>query len=109
MFGETVVRHPFLAGVRNAHGEVRDGWGPDETVEGAAFEPEQSTEPHDEGGARVINPAKLYLRFGQTVTAKDRWTVRGDLYTTEGDPSRWESPYTHRRPGAVIALRKVTG
>lgn len=78
-------------------------------VSGCAFAPRLSTE--NTGRAdEVTADAELYAPFWADIHAADvverddttRWEV-------QGEPQRWENPFTGWQPGVVATLKRVTG
>ena len=44
-----------------------------------------------------------------TVDAIAKITVRGNPYEVDGTPDDWQSPFTRRKPGLAVRLKRVTG
>ena len=109
MLGEVVQRLPYLRTDTNGHGREKFVLGDPVRVVALAFAPEQSNEPRDEGGSRVVTPATLYLPYSQETDPRDAWVVRGRRYVADGEAAQWRSPFTGRTPGQVVALRRVLG
>lgn len=112
-FGETIS---VLDGVATS----RDGDGNDvQTFPQKATYDNVPIAPTDGNGAganeavqaqdQVIIGLTIYPPDGADITAVDRIVVRGETWDVVGLPQPWVSPYTGRRPGMVVALKRVTG
>ena len=66
-----------------------------------------STEPN--GSGRVLTGIAAAFPPGVLIEATDRIEARGVTYEVDGDVLDMVHPLTGSRPGAVVALRKVTG
>ena len=108
MIGETVYRLPYASTTRNAHGAETHVRGAAVPVDGAAFDPGNTSETGD-GGQRITTAPTLYVAYDQPAHPLDQWRCRGSLYEVVGDVSRWLNPYTGWAAGAAITLRRVTG
>jgi len=70
---------------------------------------QDAAEPPDVQRNAVVQQFTVYAPSGSPITAVDRVEVRGELYEVVGEPSDWRSPYSRRRPGIVVRLRRVEG
>ena len=109
MIGERVQRRAYLRTERNAHGKETHILDAPAVVWALAFAPEQSAEPRETGGTRVVMPATLYLPPRQETDPRDIWIVRGVSYAADGAAADWRSPFTGRTAGLALTLRRVTG
>jgi hypothetical protein len=112
-FGETIV---VLDGAPTS----RDGDGNDvQTFPQKATYDDVPVGPADGNGTgsneavqaqdQVIIGLTIYPPDGADITAVDRVVVRGETWEVVGLPQPWVSPYTGRRPGLSVSLKRVTG
>lgn len=107
MRGEVVERLPFLRmAAGDSHGNQVPVRGPEEDVLAQAFAPADSKLVD---GAVVTTAATLFLPFDFEVHPLDLWRCRGRLYAVDGDEALWSNPFTGRRFGRAVPLRRVTG
>ena len=94
----------------DAHGNtVRDWADADETVvAGVAVNPRE-VNAENAGREASEDLFVLYMPAGVDLTATDRVEVRGDVYAVDGTPKVWRSPFTARRPGVEVHIRRVVG
>lgn len=52
----------------------------------------------------AYTPYATIVRHSDNVRLSD-----GSVWQVDGDPSRWESPFTRRRAGATVDLERFTG
>lgn len=112
------MRAPFGTTVTILRDGEVDRWG--DPVEGPAgrprrvrvrrcvFSPGTSTEPGAWSNS-VVSDASLLLPYRTDLRATDRVEVEGiaGVWTVEGEPSRWRSPFTGRRFGLSATLRRA--
>jgi len=105
--GITVTR---LRGTRvdDGYGGERIDWTTPEslTLTGCAMAPLVEDEILTAGRDAGVAAWTLYCAWAD-VKADDRMDTPHGLYEVDGEPGRWESPYTGRRPGMSVRLRKV--
>jgi hypothetical protein len=79
-------------------------------VAGCAVAPRTSTEDTTGRGDTVIVGLTLYGPYDADIAATDVVELPGgDRYQVVGEPGRWASPMSRRRPGLSVALERVTG
>lgn len=86
------------------------------TITGCVWWPRESTENTDLRGT-VITGYMLSTPHNGDVLPQDQVILPGEtdsdadpiLWKVDGDIGRWASPYTSRRVGATVALRRVSG
>lgn len=71
--------------------------------------PRSSSEFNQPGRTAVIVGLTVFFPGGTDVLSTDRFRVRGTVYEVDGEPGDWRSPFTGRRPGVEVALKRVTG
>ena len=107
--GMTVTR---LRGTR-----VDDGYGGERidwttparlTIQGCGIAPLVEDEQNQAGQSAAIEAWTLYAPWSD-IRFDDRIDSPHGLFEVDGDPGLWESPYTGRRPGMTVRLRKITG
>jgi len=108
MFGETVTVRRRVQGEDDRFGNPTWTWA-DDQVDGVAVAPRSSAEPAQVGRLAVITGLSVYLPTDTTIGPHDRLVVRGIEYEVEGEPGDWRSPYSGRRPGIEVAVRRVEG
>jgi len=103
-FGETVT---VIRQTENNRGD----WTPGETfrVEGCAVWPTTSTETVEGGMDIVVLGLTLLMPPYSDVLSTDKITVRGILYTVNGEPGIHKSPLTGTRAGIEVQLKAQTG
>jgi len=110
-FGEPVSR--IRAGVSpgpDIYGDPLPGVNVEDALDGAAFDPGDSSEPAQIGTARVVTTPKLYFyRGAPDILSSDLLRVRSDVYSVIGRPARWVSPFTGATFGLVVELKMVDG
>jgi len=106
---KTVQRWPYVAGVKDAHGVLTEGWGPTENVGVYEFDPGSSSEVRQPGQNRVIVEPKLYGPIDMPFQPRDKCVVDGKMYMVEGEPAKWHHGQANYSPGAVVNLRRVDG
>lgn len=111
MRGETVtvIRRP--AGY-DPHGTPVEGPTLEFDVKRCALAPRTTAregEVHDYDHDGLIVGARLFAPAGVDIRHTDEVRARGEVYQVEGDPGRWASPYSSRRPGQVVTLRRTEG
>lgn len=75
----------------------------------AAFAPGGSSEPVEADRASVITAPTLYFIESPDLREGDEVEVDGVLYSVEGRPAVWASPFGGSVGGAVATLREVAG
>lgn len=77
------------------------------TVSGA-FAPAAGTEALD-AQDQVVSQPQAFLPHDTVVDMNTVLTIDGADYEVTGAPEVWVSPFTGKRPGIRVALRRVTG
>ncbi len=108
MFGETVTVRTRTPGADDRYGNPTYTWA-DAAVDGCAVAPRSSAEPAQVGRSAVITGLTVYLPTGTEIGPHDRLVIRGTEYEIEGEPGDWRNPYSGRRPGIEVAVRRVEG
>lgn len=109
--GESVtVRRAALT--TDAYGNAVPDWdaAAEVVLRGVGVAP-RSTEEDLVGRTAVITGTALYVPGERVVDVRpeDQVIVRGVAHAVDGDVQDWISPFTGRRAGWVIPLRRVTG
>lgn len=82
-------------------------------VPGISFDPGGASgaaaEPRMSGHDRVVTAPTLYGPYDMPFRALDRVVVRGLTYEAVGEVLRWRSPYSGKKRGGVLELKRVTG
>lgn len=111
MIGETVVR--IRAGASpgdDRYGNPIPGTDVETSLTGAAFAPGGTLEPVEVGRTPIITTPKVYFRDDDPdLVPTDRLRIRGVIYTVEGHPAVWISPWTSVTRGTVVELKAVDG
>lgn len=79
-------------------------WAP--RVQGAGS---SSSELLDRGRQGVIEGLTWYAPYGTDLRITDKLELDGVLYEVEGEPGDWANPYTGRRAGLEVSLRRAEG
>lgn len=77
------------------------------TIDGCITAP-ASTSEGDERGAQVVVGLTLFAPYDADLLPNDRVVVDDVTYDVQGEPGRWASPYSGRRRGLQVALRRTT-
>lgn len=109
MFGETVtiIRPTFE---EDRYGNQVPLWtnATEIPVREAAYDPGTMAEDDSRRTAVIARPT-VFLPTGTDVRPTDRVRVRGIDYDAIGHPSDWRNPFTGRRPGMTLGLKRVDG
>jgi len=105
---EVISIQAWELGPNDAHGNPTEDFGLPFDVIGA-YDPGGSVETFGPGRDAVITSPRVFLPYGTPVTSRDRLTVRGLLFTAQGDPADWHNPHSGSNPGVIVALERVTG
>ena len=111
MRGETVTLVRLPAGF-DPHGEPVEGPVEHIPVHRCAVAPRttaQEGEIIDYGREGLVTAAQVFMPVDVDVRYTDQVIARGIRYDVEGQPAGWESPYSSRRPGQVVILRRAEG
>jgi hypothetical protein len=109
--GETVTLVRLPAGF-DPYGAPVEGPVEHIPVAGCAVAPRNTAlegETVDYGREGLITGTQVFMPLHVEVRHTDQIVARGVRYDVEGRPGRWESPYSRRRPGQVIILRRAEG
>jgi hypothetical protein len=68
-----------------------------------------SIETADYGRQGVVVGMTLYLPPGTDLKRTDDVEIDGERFTVEGESGEWASPYTGRRHGMEVAVRRAEG
>lgn len=115
MRGRTVVRVRRLPGGTDPYGDPVEGTEDRLEISRCAVAPRRtSTEGERQYAGRftrdgLVIGLDLFAPYDADITHDDQIEIDGVLYDVEGEPGRWESPYTGRRPGLVVELRRAEG
>lgn len=91
------------------HNVVQDWSDPERTdVEGCAVAPSSSSEDNANRQG-VVAGLTVYAPADADIRHTDRVEVRGLVYEVDGTPNDWRSPFSGRRPGLEVALKRVEG
>jgi hypothetical protein len=96
--------------VEDGYGGSRLDWSNPQTITipGCAMAPVVEDEIHTAGRSAAVAAWTVYAPWAD-VEADDRVDTPHGLYEVDGDPGRWESLYTGRKPGMTFRLRRVGG
>lgn len=103
-FGETVTVTRVSENNRGDH-----TGGESFTIEGCAAWPTVSTETVTGGMDVVTLGLTLWMPPFSDVLSTDTITVRGTLYTVNGEPGIFKSPLSGTRAGIEVQLKAQTG
>jgi hypothetical protein len=78
-------------------------------IAGCAVAPRLQGDVTEGGRQGVIVGTTVYFPAGTDVLSTDRLEVRGEEHIIEGDPGRWENPFTGTEFGVEVATRRVEG
>lgn len=107
---ETVLHRKYSGTVKNARGNTVDKWDAPADLGIYAFNPGSTDEPHEPGhAARVVTTPSIYVPSGVQIGARDRVTVRGQLFEVQGVPLDYRNPYGSEMNGMHVHLEAVTG
>lgn len=104
--GETVGIRSYTGSLPDSHGNSIDTWAAAVDYPGCAIAPASSTEsPADQSDATttvltVYGPPEL------TAKPRDLAVYRGLEWTIDGEPERWQNPFTGDNPGCVLTIRR---
>lgn len=111
MKGETVILVRLPAGF-DPYGDPVEGPVEHIPVARCAVAPRTTAlegETVDYGREGLVSGVRLFMPIDVDVRHTDQIIARSVRYDIEGQPGRWESPYSTRRPGQVIILRRAEG
>ncbi len=78
------------------------------TLVGCLFAPRGSIELVGKTGDSVVTTDTLYPPWETVVSAEDEIVIYDLVYQVDGDPSRWENPWTDTKV-LRLDLKRVTG
>lgn len=111
VIGETVYRLRAELTV-DGYGDRAPDWSDPARMAlmGAAVAPQSQREDLI-GRDATLTTATVYVRASALVDvrASDRMEVRGVVFDVDGEPQEWVSPFSGRRQGWVIPLKRVVG
>lgn len=106
--GETAIRRRReQTGTDRAGGPIYT-WAATTIPTGCAFDPGGTREPLEVGRAQVITTPKAYFPTVVDVVAGDELVIRGRIWTVQGDPAVWISPFRSSVGGTVVELQAST-
>lgn len=106
---EYVQHQRYEGSGEDERGNESEAWGDPERLGIYAFNPGTTSEPFTPGHDRIITVPTIYVPSGEVVSEHDKITVRGTLYTVEGDPLDLRNPYSSEMDGIVVNLKVVKG
>ena len=104
----TVGHRAYVAGLKDAHGNVREGWADPVPFEVYAIAPLASQEPGDDRTA-VTTGISLLAPQGAVVDPHDRFVVDGVEYDVEGDVADYTRGPFGFAAGLVVNLTRTEG
>jgi hypothetical protein len=107
--GVTAVFQQLLSGAEDEHGNAVESWEDAAILRGCAFDPRSSSEPRLPGQNRVIVEPTLYAAYDSPVEPTGQVVIDSVTYKVEGVTRRWQNPFSGRKLGCVITLRRVDG
>lgn len=75
-------------------------------LSGWAVAPRGSAETAETYGQQTITGLTLYRRIPVDILPSDRFRVRGDVWTVDGDSGEWVSPFAGVLRGVVVNLKR---
>ena len=112
-YGEIVEVLDGSATTQDNDGNDVHSWAPKATYTNVPIAPADAngTGGNEYTDARdtVIIGLTVYLPDGADINAVDRVVARGATWEVVGEPQAWQNPYTGRRPGVPVSLRRVNG
>jgi hypothetical protein len=114
-FGETVTLH--ARGLTWQDEDGNDVSDPTRdvvtTLTGVPVWPRNASEgrqgENTQGSDMLITGLSALLPAGTVVTAIDKVDVYGQSYEIDGEPGRYQSPFTGTNPGVLVNLTRITG
>jgi hypothetical protein len=110
------VTYPFAKAVtyvdRSVTGQDSDGndtYTETQTATTAVFAPGGSAELTSGGDTVTTQPTLYGVDTALPVKATDRFIIDGLSFEVDGDPQKYDDPFTGWQPGLVVPLRRVTG
>lgn len=107
--GESVTVHPYEADGSDPYGNPLEGFGEDIELVGVAVAPRQQEEVSDTNRRMVAYGFDLYAEFDAPVGPHDEVTVRDVRCEVDGEIERWRNPFTGKKPGCLIRVKRVEG
>lgn len=104
----TVQRKPYVAGLKDAHGNVRAGWGAPEDFEVFAIAPSTSQEPLADRTA-VTTGISLLVPPTAVVGPLDLFVVDGEDWKVEGEIADYTRGPFGFDAGKVVSLTREEG
>lgn len=107
-FGEPVTFTRLPA--RSHETGDRTGAPTEVATSGCGIEPLSAAEVAERSSDRNRTMHRLYSQdIDLPVRSGDIATFRGQDHVVDGDPERWASPFTSRRPGCVVTVWREVG
>lgn len=78
-------------------------------IYGVAVAPRASDDIDSRSRAGVIVGFTLYMDYDEDIRFSDRFEIDGEVFEVEGEPGRWENPYTGSRVGQEVAVKRAEG
>lgn len=110
MIGETVTVQTGTATTDRNGNSVVSWADPTETsIDGVALAPIQAGEDNANSRQGVVIGWTAYIPPGNSIEPTARIVARGNTYEIDGEPADWRDPYTGRKAGLELTLRRVEG
>lgn len=105
----TILRHD--PGGTDIYGDPVAGTVVRVDVDGCAVAPRTGSSGELEGRGRqgITEAMTLYLPAGTDLQADDQVEIDGQTYDVDGPPANWSNPYSGKRPGLEVVLRRTEG
>lgn len=104
----TVGHRRYVSGLKDSHGNVRDGWADPEDFAVYGIAPLASSEP-EPGRMEVVSGISLLAPAGASVDSRDRFVVDGVEYDVAGDLADYSRGPFGFAAGLVINLTRTEG
>lgn len=98
-------------GGTDRYGNAVDDWvnATETVVEVLGWGPRGETEDRADGRQGAVQTGVMYLPTNTDILTTDWVSFRDQLYAVDGTPTDWRNPWTGRRPGLEVNLRRVDG
>lgn len=107
--GVTITHLPYTEGVKDAHGNPVESWGPPRELSVFAVYPTSSTEPDNANRTTLVSTGLSVLAPPMEIDPRDRFVWQGETWEVVGWPKDWTHGPFGWTPGIEISLRRTEG